>query len=139
MAALKAGDRVEHVTDASLGDGIVKLVDEVAGVRTAYVVWNGTTGLVRHTEEQLRVVEPLPEQLGRAGPGATVPFQLRVLGRWFQARHEQTGEITNQPFDMLPHRSSSRAECSRARPPPTAAAIGSSPMTSASVRPSRPA
>jgi len=32
-----------------------------------------------------------------------VPFQLRVLGRWFQARHEQTGEITNQPFDMLPH------------------------------------
>ena len=32
-----------------------------------------------------------------------MPFQLRVLGRWFEARHEQTGEITNQPFDMLPH------------------------------------
>ena len=56
-----------------------------------------------YTEAQLRVVEDLAGLLGKAGPGATVPFQLRVLGRWFETRHEQTGEITNQPFDMLPH------------------------------------
>jgi superfamily II DNA or RNA helicase len=103
MAALKEEDRVEHVSDASLGVGVVDYVKEVAGVRTASVIWNGTTQVVRYAEAQLRVVEDLPSLLGKAGPGATVPFQLRVLGRWFQARHEQTGEITNQPFDMLPH------------------------------------
>ena len=103
MAPLKPGDRVEHVTDASLGVGIVKFVEEIAGVRSAFVAWGGATGVEKCTEAQLRVVEDLPGRLASAGPGATVPFQLRVLGRWFQARHEQTGEITNQPFDMLPH------------------------------------
>ena len=103
MAVLKAGDRVEHVSDASLGVGVVEFVRQVADVRTAYVVWSGATDVVNYTEAQLRVVKDLPDQLGEIGPGATVPFQLRVLGRWFEARHEQTGEITNQPFDMLPH------------------------------------
>jgi superfamily II DNA or RNA helicase len=103
MAVLKAGDRVEHVSDASLGVGVVRFVQEIAGDRSAFVSWGGATGVQSYTEAQLRVVEDPPEQLGRAGPGATVPFQLRVLGRWFEARHEQTGEITNQPFDMLPH------------------------------------
>ena len=70
---------------------------------SAFVAWGGATGVQRYTEAQLRVVEDLAGLLGNAGPGATVPFQLRVLGRWFEARHEQTGEITNQPFDMLPH------------------------------------
>ena len=69
----------------------------------AFVAWGGATGAERYTEAQLRVVEDLPALLEKAGPGATVPFQLRVLGRWFETRHEQTGEITNQPFDMLPH------------------------------------
>ena len=78
-------------------------VEEIAGVRNAYVTWSGATDVVKYTEAQLRVVEDLAGQLASAGPGATVPFQLRVLGRWFEARHEQTGEITNQPFDMLPH------------------------------------
>ena len=41
MAALKAGDRVEHVSDASLGVGVVDFVKEVADVRTASVVWGG--------------------------------------------------------------------------------------------------
>jgi hypothetical protein len=103
MATLKQGDRVEHVTDASLGVGVVKFVEEVADVRSAYVVWDGTTDPVKLTEPQLRLVEDLPTRLSNAGPNSTVPFLLRVLGRWFQARHEQTGEITNQPFDMLPH------------------------------------
>jgi superfamily II DNA or RNA helicase len=103
MTTLKEGDRVEHVSNKSLGAGIVDYVKEVAGVRTAFVVWNGTTDPVRYTESQLRVVADLAAQLENVGPGATVPFQLRVLGRWFEARHEQTGEITNQPFAMLPH------------------------------------
>ena len=103
MAPLRPGDRVEHVTDPSLGVGIVKFVEEIAGVRSAFVAWGGATGVEKYTEAQLRVVEDLPGRLASAGPGTTVPFQLRVLGRWFQARHEQTGEITNQPFDMLPH------------------------------------
>jgi superfamily II DNA or RNA helicase len=103
MGPLKRGDRVEHVTDASLGVGDVRFVEEIADVPMAYVVWSGTTELGRYACEQLRPVEDLASLLGKAGPGATVPFQLRVLGRWFQARHEQTGEITNQPFDMLPH------------------------------------
>jgi superfamily II DNA or RNA helicase len=103
MAALKTGDQVVHRTDASLGVGVVRFVDEIAGHRNVWVVWNGTMPPVQYNEGQLVVVEDLPAQLAEAGPGETVPFQLRVLGRWFQARHEQTGEITNQPFDMLPH------------------------------------
>ena len=103
MAVLKAGDRVEHVSDASLGVGVVRFVEEIAGARSSFVAWGGATGVQSYTEAQLRIVEDLPSLLGKAGPGATVPFQLRVLGRWFEARHEQTGEITNQPFDMLPH------------------------------------
>lgn len=102
MAALKAKDRVEHRSDASLGVGIVQFTHEVADVQSLHVAW--ATGLEGwYTEAQLQVVDDLAGQLASAGPGATVPFQLRVLGRWFEARHEQTGEITNQPFDMLPH------------------------------------
>ena len=85
------------------GSASCEFVEEIAGVRSAFVAWGGATGVERYTEAQLRVVEDLPGLLAKAGPGATVPFQLRVLGRWFEARHEQTGEITNQPFDMLPH------------------------------------
>jgi superfamily II DNA or RNA helicase len=103
MAVLKAGDRVEHVSDASIGVGVVLFVQEIAGASTAFVEWDGATGAQRYAEAQLRVVDDLPSLLEKAGPGATVPFQLRVLGRWFETRHEQTGEITNQPFDMLPH------------------------------------
>ncbi len=103
MTALKEGVRVEHQSDASLGVGVVRFVEVIAGARSAFVAWGGATGVERYTEAQLRVVEDLAGQLASASPGATVPFQLRVLGRWFEARHEQTGEITNQPFDMLPH------------------------------------
>ncbi len=103
MAVLQVGNRVEHVCDVSLGVGFVEFVKQVAGIQTVYVVWSGATEVVTYTEAQLRLVEDLPSRLDNAGPAATVPFQLRVLGRWFQARHEQTGEITNQPFDMLPH------------------------------------
>ena len=81
----------------------MRFVEEIAGGWSAYVAWGGATGVQSYTEKQLRVVEDLAGQLASAGPGATVPFQLRVLGRWFEARHKQTGEITNQPFDMLPH------------------------------------
>jgi superfamily II DNA or RNA helicase len=103
MATLKAGDRVEHQSDGSLGVGVVRFVEQIAGTWNAYVSWGGAAGVERYTEAQLRTVTDLADRLASAGPGATVPFQLRVLGRWFEARHEQTGEITNQPFDMLPH------------------------------------
>jgi superfamily II DNA or RNA helicase len=101
--ALKKGDRVEHRSDASLGVGVVRFVEEIAGDRSVVVAWGGATGVQSYTEAQLLAVEDLAGQLASVGPSATVPFQLRVLGRWFEARHEQTGEITNQPFDMLPH------------------------------------
>ena len=87
MAALKSGDRVEHVNDASLGIGIVRFVEEIAGDQNAFVAWSGATGVERYTEAQLRVVEDLAGRLAYSGPGTTVPFQLRVLGRWFDARH----------------------------------------------------
>jgi superfamily II DNA or RNA helicase len=103
MAMLKAGDRVEHMKDKSLGVGVVQFVNQVADVRTAFVVWSGGIDAVKYTEEQLGQVLDLADQLANVGPRDTVPFQLRVLGRWFESRHEQTGEITNQPFDMLPH------------------------------------
>jgi hypothetical protein len=103
MAALKPNDRVRHKSDASLGFGVVKFVEDVADVTMAYVVWDGATNPVKYNESQLSIVEELPDKLQKAGPGETVPFQLKILGRWFEARHEQTGEITNQPFDMLPH------------------------------------
>jgi len=103
MAALTTGDRVEHKSNRSLGTGVVDNTKDIAGVRIAHVIWDGETKPVPYNESQLRVVEDLPGELAKAGPGDTVPFQLRVLGRWFEARHELTGEITNQPFDMLPH------------------------------------
>ncbi len=83
-------------------------VSSISSRRLRTSEWHPSSGaatavLVYYTEAQLRIVEDLASQLASAGPGATVPFQLRVLGRWFEARHEQTGEITNQPFDMLPH------------------------------------
>ena len=104
MAALKAGDRVEHVSDASLGVGVVEFVEEIAGVRTCVRRLGRGDRTSRGTPRRNFASSRIwPAMLGKAGPGATVPFQLRVLGRWFEARHEQTGEITNQPFDMLPH------------------------------------
>ena len=103
MAALKAGDQVEHVSDPSLGVGVVEFVKEFGGDCSANVTWDGGLSTQKYTEAQLRVVEDLATRLASVGPKDTVPFQLRVLGRWFQARHEQTGEITNQPFEMLPH------------------------------------
>lgn len=66
MAGLRAGDRVEHVNDSSLGVGIVDYVKDVADVRTAYVVWGGTTRVERYTEAQLRVVEDLAGRLASA-------------------------------------------------------------------------
>src|SRR5437016_3239950 len=103
MAAFKPGDRVEHMTDPSLGVGVVEFVRRVAEVQTVYVAWSGATDVIKYTDAQLCLVPDLADRLGSVGPGQTVPFQLRVLGRWFEARHELTGEITNQPFDMLPH------------------------------------
>jgi superfamily II DNA or RNA helicase len=103
MDTLKSKDRVEHSSDSSIGVGVVMYVDDVAGVRNVGVKWAGAADPKVHPAGQLRKVQELPDKLADVGPGSTVPFQLKVLGRWFEARHELTGEITNQPFDMLPH------------------------------------
>lgn len=97
------GDLVEHRTDTALGLGKVKYVDSVAGVVRVGVGWSSSTQPSEHSVEELVVVRPLPDRLASAGPASRVPFQLKVFGRWFEARHALTGELSNQPFQMLPH------------------------------------
>ncbi|MBK7397256.1 MAG: DEAD/DEAH box helicase [Myxococcales bacterium] len=94
---------VEHVSDFALGHGKVQSVDTVAGITRAIVKWSNRLGPQEHTVDELRVLVPLHERLAEAGPATRVPFQLKVFGRWFEARHALTGELSNQPFQMLPH------------------------------------
>jgi superfamily II DNA or RNA helicase len=100
---LENGQLVEHVTDVAFGQGKVSSVDTIAGVRRVGVRWANRTGIQEHTEDQLRRVLPLPDRLEKLGPASLKTFQLKVLGRWFEARHSLTGELANQPFQMLPH------------------------------------
>jgi len=109
-------ERCRRAAEASVARGRRRRVrPKVADVRTAYVVWSGATDIVRYTEEQLREVEDLAGLLGKAGPGPQCRSSFG-LGRWFEARHEQTGEITNQPVRhaAAPGRGHETA-CSRAR------------------------
>lgn len=104
MSELRPGSLVVHVSDLALGEGQVKYVETVAGVTQALVAWGSSTGHQMHTSAELIVKETLAERLRlKAGPASRIPFQLKVLGRWFEARHSLTGELSNQPFQMLPH------------------------------------
>lgn len=97
------GTKVEHVSEPSFGEGEVRGSDEVAGQVTYMVRWSNQTSSREHAAGELRRVESLPERLADVGVADVVPFTLKVLARWFEARHALTGELSNQPFEMLPH------------------------------------
>src|SRR5262245_18829481 len=97
---LTNGQLVEHKPDVALGQGRVLYVQTIAGVTQVGVVWSAAAQHSQHTLEELEVLRPLPERLRDVGPATLVPFQLRVLARWFEARHSLTGELSNQPFQM---------------------------------------
>src|ERR1700690_2504191 len=100
---IKIGDLVEHRSDLALGQGKVRSHDKIAGIVRVTVQWSNKVGIQEHTVDELTVIVPLHERLAQVGPASRIPFQLRVLGRWFEARHALTGELSNQPFQMLPH------------------------------------
>jgi superfamily II DNA or RNA helicase len=101
--SMNIGSTVEHRKDRALGQGRVISLDTVAGVTRIGIRWSTKQGLLEHTVDELSLVQTLPDRLAAAGPAQRVPFQLKVFGRWFEARHALTGELSNQPFQMLPH------------------------------------
>lgn len=101
--SIQVGQAVEHNADRALGQGKVSSVDWVAGVMRVGVRWSNRPGLHEHTAEELLVIQTLPDRLRDVGPAVRIPFQLKVLARWFEERHSLTGELSNQPFQMLPH------------------------------------
>jgi SNF2 family DNA or RNA helicase len=103
---IQTGQRVRHKTDRSLGQGKVEVIRTTAGVSSYFVSWPSRPGsLPAHTIEELEPIASLADRLtpAKVGPASFAPFVLRVLGRWFEARHALTGELSNQPFQMLPH------------------------------------
>jgi superfamily II DNA or RNA helicase len=103
MTTISVGQRVEHRTDTALGQGQVLYVHPIAGIARVGVLWSSGNQPSQHTMEELAVIEALPDRLASVGPASRVPFQLKVFGRWLEARHGLTGELSNQPFQMLPH------------------------------------
>jgi len=97
------GSRVRHVSDRALGIGEIKFSETQAGIQKFYVQW--PSGFLQHPGSDLEALVSLPDRMtpDRIGQAAFDPFILRVLGRWFEARHALTGELSNQPFQMLPH------------------------------------
>lgn len=100
---IERNDKVEHVRDAALGVGTVKWLETRAGRVTYTVRWSNTREVKEHTPEELTRIAPIHERLVEAGVASRLPFQLKVFARWFEARHALTGELSNQPFQMLPH------------------------------------
>jgi superfamily II DNA or RNA helicase len=103
---IKEGTKVRHRKDPALGLGEVELVKKEAGVTKYYTHWpSKPNSLEAHTEADLEPVQDLPARLasGNVGEASFRPFVLRLLGRWFETRHALTGELSNQPFQMLPH------------------------------------
>jgi superfamily II DNA or RNA helicase len=103
IMSIAVGQLVEHRADLSLGHGTVKSVDSIAGVQSAFIKWANRVSGQEHTLDQLLRILPLPERLAEVGPASRIPFQLKVFARWFESRHSLTGELSNQPFQMLPH------------------------------------
>jgi hypothetical protein len=101
---LNQGTRVRHRKDRTLGIGRIDLVQEA--VATFFVSWPAKPGSLQgHTESELEPVLDIVERLApsKVGQATFAPFVLRLLGRWFESRHALTGELSNQPFQMLPH------------------------------------
>jgi len=101
--SIAVGRLVEHRSDLALGQGKVRSLDKIAGISRVTVQWSNKVGIQEHTVDELTTIVPLHERLEHVGPASRIPFQLKVLGRWFEARHALTGELSNQPFQMLPH------------------------------------
>ena len=103
MSDIAVGHLVEHRNDPALGQGRVLYVQRIAGITQVGVQWTSSTQPLQHTLAELLPLRPLPDRLADVGVASRQPFQLKVLGRWFEARHALTGELSNQPFQMLPH------------------------------------
>jgi superfamily II DNA or RNA helicase len=103
MHALTSGTHVEHKTDPAFGRGVVVHSSMTAEYLRVHVEWTGKIGIQTHNSGELTAIRALPDRLAEVGPASMVPFQLKVLGRWFEAQHALTGELSNQPFQMLPH------------------------------------
>jgi SNF2 family DNA or RNA helicase len=106
MGTFDRGSRVRHRSNHSLGLGEVKFVEEAGGRQQAWVTWASLAGqALVHPINELEDIYILSERLtaDQVGVATFKPFILRLLGRWFQARHAMTGELSNQPFEMLPH------------------------------------
>lgn len=101
--SIAVGTLVEHRSDLALGQGKVRSLDKIAGIARVTVQWTNRVGIHEHTLDELTPIVPLHQRLAGVGPATRIPFQLKVLGRWFEARHALTGELSNQPFQMLPH------------------------------------
>ena len=101
--SIAVGHLVEHRSDLALGQGKVRSLDKIAGISRVTVQWSNKVGIQEHTVDELTTIVPLHERLEHVGPASRIPFQLKVLGRWFEARHALTGELSNRPFQMLPH------------------------------------
>ena len=104
MTTFAPKNSVRHKRDRALGIGEVAFVQDSAGTSLVGVRWP-TGGLREHPAEDLELVRALIDRLRpeNLGPATLAPFALRTLGRWFEARHALTGELSNQPFQMLPH------------------------------------
>ena len=103
---MERGTRVRHLREPQRGVGEVKFEQSVAGEPYAYVGWPNEPGaLKQHPINDLEAIVPLWKrvQSESVGPAAVNRYLLRVLGRWFEARNALTGELSNQPFQMLPH------------------------------------
>lgn len=103
---IEQGTKVRHRRDPALGIGEVKFINVEAGITKYYTSWPAKPNtLEAQTDVEL---EPTPDLVSRlvnaeVGLGTFRPFVLRLLGRWFETRHALTGELSNQPFQMLPH------------------------------------
>lgn len=101
---LKQGQAVRHRQEQQLGIGTVGFVQDAGGQEVVFVSWPTRPGtLVSHPLSDLEPIQELVDRLASVSPTGRRPFILRALGRWFEARHALTGELSNQPFQMLPH------------------------------------
>jgi superfamily II DNA or RNA helicase len=97
------GTKVRHPSYPNLGIGTVRFTEVVGGRENAAVRWPEPIGIREFPVAELEIVREWLDRLLDAGMGKEERFQLRVFGRWFEARHALSGELSNRPFEMLPH------------------------------------